>query len=444
MKFATKDYIINTVFRTNILPIISECNTSCIFCSHKQNPQGIEVFRMPKMNLEDFDEISGFLSPEKKIVIGEAATRIIEGEPLLHKDFIGILRLLHTKFKKTPIQITTNAILLNKEMVDEFAALGNIELNISVNCVNPTRRKSVLGLNAEDNIKEKIFLLNNKLKFSGSMVIVPEVIEEEDIEDTIALLNENGAENVRLFLEGYTKISGETKDFYSFYNEIKAITNGLKQKYDVPVIIEPSVISDLDSSVEGVIRHSPAANAGVEEGDVIVEVNGINVRTRVEAFNKAFKAANPKLKIFRNGIEIGLKLLKPANTPPGFVALYDVDPDVAEQIKTAVKRNKARMVLLVTSELAESLIKTLLGKSNNGYIYNIIAARNQYFGGNIKCAGLLTAEDIISSVKDYLNNNEKPDLILIPPVMFDFTKKDLLGRNINYIEEQLKIQVDTP
>ena len=58
MKIARLDYIINTVSRTNILPVESSCNTSCIFCSHRQNPAGIEIYRLPELTVEDYKEIA--------------------------------------------------------------------------------------------------------------------------------------------------------------------------------------------------------------------------------------------------------------------------------------------------------------------------------------------------------------------------------------------------
>ena len=164
MKTATKDYIINTVYRTNILPVISQCNTSCVFCSHKQNPKEVEVYKLANLELCDFEEIIQFLSPDRKIIIGESATRIIEGEPLLHKNFIEIVELVRRKYPYTPIQITTNGILLNEKLVTRFVELGGIDLNVSVNCIQNDKRKEILGLKEVDDIKEKLLLLNDRIR----------------------------------------------------------------------------------------------------------------------------------------------------------------------------------------------------------------------------------------------------------------------------------------
>jgi hypothetical protein len=306
------------------------------------------------------------------------------------------------------------------------------------------KRKQILGLKAENYIKDKLVLLKNRLKYSGSMVVVPNLIYKNDIEEVVQLLQENAAESVRIFLQGFTKLSNEAEDFIGFYNRIKDIVSGLRQKYEIPIIIEPSIISDLDAKVEGVIKPSPAYDSGIKVGDIILEINGGPVKSRVEAFNKTFKTANPRLKINRNGKEISLSLLKPSNIPPGFAVLYDIDADDAHKIKAAVERHKAKNVLIITSEFAISLLKLILDKESDKVVYSVIAARNVFFGGNIKCAGLLTTKDIIDCAEEYLLKNEKPDLILLPPIMFDFTKKDLLGMDINYIEQQLGITTDTP
>lgn len=441
--FATKEYIINTVFKTNVLPIISECNTSCIFCSHKQNPAGIEVFRMPKMELEDFSEIINFLTPRKKIVIGESATRIMEGEPLLYKDFIGVLKLVRQKYKDTVIQVTTNGILLDGDIVDKMVGLERIELNVSINCINAEKRKRLLGLKDPGGVKDRIRLLEGRLKFSGSCVFVPEILDENDIVEMAAFLDASGADNMRLFLPGYTEKTDKGASLESIYLRLQNLLEKIKAKYAMPIIIEPSFMSDLACRIEGVIKGSEADKAGIKEGDIISAVNGEGVSTRVELFNRVYQQINPVLTVYRqNGLQ-EIQIRKSKNCSPGFIVLHDIDPGIVEDIKAVVSRYRSENVLFLTSEMAFNIFLKLFGVHTLPFRYDIINARNRFFGGTIKCAGLLTVEDIIGEIKDYLEYNEKPDLILLPPVMFDFKMRDLSGRSMKEIEKEFDIPVDT-
>lgn len=444
MEYATKDYIINTVYKTNILPLISECNTSCIFCSHKQNPRDVEVFRMPKMTAGDFKEIIDFLSPDRKIVIGESATRIIEGEPLLHKDFLEILTLLRRKFKNTPIQITTNGILLNEYLVDKIVELGNIEMNISVNSIDPFSRKRILGLKNDDQILRKILMIKNKIKFSGSCVVVPEVLEWEEFEHIVEVLNDNNADVVRVFLPGYTSMAQNRYKLEDIFRETESHVKRLREKYEIPIIIEPSFVADTQCRIEGVVRNTPAYTNGIKTGDIILKIIGEPVSTRVEAFNRAFRLSDPVLTIERDSKELELVLDKKKNCSPGFVTLYDIDPYVGEQINVVTRQYKAQNVLFVTSELAFEIMNNFLESLDYDFNWDIISAKNAFFGGTIKCAGLLTVQDILDDVSAYLKNNNNPDLILLPPIMFDHRNRDLLGRNLQEVEEAFGIPVCTP
>jgi uncharacterized Fe-S cluster-containing radical SAM superfamily protein len=444
MKTAGKDYIINTIYRTNVLPVVSSCNTACIFCSHRQNPPGVETYRLPELTLEDFKELIEYLSPDGKIVIGEAATRIIEGEPLLREDFIDIAALVRKRFPKTAIQVTTNGMLITRELVKKLEDLGNIELNISVNCIHPEKRMKLLGLKTPQDIREKVLMLKDRLSFSGSFVLVPDLLTYEDIEEMVAFLDMSGAAMVRAFLPGYTVRSGKNYNFTAAYFKMQDFVNKLKCKYSIPVVIEPPVMDGLECRVEGVIRNSPAFIGGVKSGDVILTVCGYDVSTRVEAFNMTYNAANPVLFIKRGEEQVVIRLEKPKNSSPGFITLYDADPGVMDTVGRAVERYGAHRVLVVTSMLACGILKKLFSTRDLPYDYCIYAAENLYFGGTIKCAGLLTAGDIVNCVARYVELEGKPDLILLPPVMFDFTKRDLLGVSINEIENKLGIPVDIP
>lgn len=444
MRTATKDYVISTVYRTNILPVISLCNTSCVFCSHRQNPKEVEVYKLDKLELCDFEEIIEFLSPNRKIIIGESATRIIEGEPLLHKNFIEIVERVKNKFKYSHIQITTNGILLNEKLVDRLSELGGIELNVSVNCIQDDKRRAILGLKEPDNIKEKLTLLKGRINYSASAVFDPNFMSYDDIEEMAEFLNKNGASSIRLFLPGYTYLTGRHLELDALYNDVRIYIKKLKAKNSIPIIIEPSYIFDLKARIEGVVDNSAAKEAGIQEDDIIEEVNNEKVLTRVDAFNRVFRLKNPELDIIRGDKRLKIKLKKEKNTPPGFIVLYDIDPDETIRIKKLVERYQCNNVLFITSELAYNVLKSLFEVGGFTFNYNIIKAPNTFFGGTIKCAGLLTVQDIIDRAKDYIDQEAKPDLIVLPPIMFDNRRRDLLGRKIDEIEAVLKIPVDIP
>ena len=444
MKTATKDYIIDTVYRTNILPVISACNTSCVFCSHKQNPEDVEVYRLDKLDLADFEEFIEFLSPDRKIIIGESATRIIEGEPLLYKNFIDIVEMVRRKYKNTRIQITTNGILLDEKLIKRLSELKKIELNVSVNCIGDQKRMTILGLKQMDNIKEKLTLLKGRITYSASAVFDPDFMVYEDIEEMAEFLDRNGADSIRLFLPGYTYLKGKNIELDKLYSEVSEYIDVLKTKYRIPIIIEPSYIYDLKARIEGVVDNSPAHEAGIKEGDIIEKVGIDFVTSRVQAFIKVLKQKDPELDIIRGDKKVKVKLKKAKNAPPGFIMLYDIDPDEAHRISLLVKRYNADKILFVTSQLAYNVLKGLFEISEFTFDYDIVRAENAFFGGTIKCAGLLTVQDIIDSTKEYIKEKGKPNLIVLPSIMFDYRGRDLVGRSIDEIEAELGIKVDIP
>ena len=135
-----KFILLKTVQDDGILPITSVCNMACQFCSHRNNPPGLEVYRLGHLDLELIEELLQYLAPEGPVIIGESATRIIEGDPLTHPDFFRIIELLRQKFPRKEIRLTTNGSYLDREMVDFLAGRGPVELNISLNCSSPEER----------------------------------------------------------------------------------------------------------------------------------------------------------------------------------------------------------------------------------------------------------------------------------------------------------------
>lgn len=443
MRCATKEYIINTVYNSNILPVFSVCNTSCIFCSNGQNPAGVDVYRAGEYSLKDIEEMIGYLSPGRKIIIGEAASRITEGEPLFHKNFFDILGIIRKKCRNTPIQVTTNALLIDEKVIERLEKTGGIELNISVNSINPEKRRVLLGMKRADNIKEKIHMLKNRIKFSASCVCVPGVLEYDDLCEMAEFLAENGAEGLRVFLPGFTRLSDRYADLEVMFSEISMYLDSSGCRDKIPITVEPSFLYSLECRVEGVIRASAAECAGIKRGDIILEIDGEKVKSRAHAFYIAYDRSETLLTVKRDESIRQIKLLKRKNSSPGFVVYFDIDPETVISACNTIRRHGAANVLFVSSKLGHRSFESLMGLENHDFEYDIIVAENSFFGGNICCAGLLTVEDITACLKKHLPNQKKPDLIIIPGVMFDFKKTDITKRRMSDIEKEFSIPVES-
>lgn len=444
-KTASKGLILKTVSEFNILPLTSECNGRCIFCSHKGNPPGVEVFVLPKLSPEEIIELAEFLSPDRKIIIGESATRIIEGEPFIYPDLIRVLEYIRKRFPGTPIQITTSGFSLDKGTVMKLADLKPIGINLSLNSSDIlTRHRLMPGLK-EDRVIEGIeYMCLHDIPFEGSLVAV----EAEDggyidAVETIKFLAAVGSRAIKVYIPGYTRLFPGGNGFFTVYNKILDALCVIKNSVDVPILLEPAVIEDLSPVVEGVIRGSPAWHAEIFKGDIIEYINGIRPLTRLDAFNKIKSAGSVNIKVRRGREVIDRYIKKERGEAPGIVFPLDIDPIIGEYIKKAVERNRARRPLIMTSILGEGIIKTLLkryiSKRFHGDNLTIKPVENRFFGGTISCGGLLVVDDFIHALKDV---DFTPDLIVIPSVPFDHRGRDLLGKFFLEIEGYTGIKVE--
>lgn len=434
MKTASFQQILTIVQKTNILPLTSYCNIKCEFCSHKNNPEDIDVYKVPQLTGQQVEELIEYLSPNKKIVIGESASKIIEGEPFLFKGFFDVLKQIRHKHKKTSIQITTNGTFLTEDTVSKLAKVENLEINLSLNSSSTVNRKRLVKDSNPSIAIQSCKLLNQHgIKYYGSMVIMPHITGWDDTAGTIAYLCKNDAEVVRVFIPGYTKYSKVKFDFEDLYNQASAVISQLRKKYDTPIVIEPPLINSLEAHIEGAIKDSPAYNAGLSYGDTITRINGKEVISRVDAYNQAYKYKNPNIEFYRNYTKYIVQLEKEKNESTGFVVNYDIDPKLIQLVERLIKSNHKKKPLIVTSELGYNVL-SLITKGAE-----ILPIKNNYFGGSIRATGLLTTDDIYNGVRDYLNENES-DLIILPSDFMDYAGRDLRG--VHYLDLQEKTGIE--
>lgn len=452
MKQELRDVLFHSVNKYNILPLTSRCNVNCIFCSHKQNPSGIHSYSIQNLSWTDIEDMMIFLSPHKKIIIGESATRVMEGEPLTHPLFEKVLIELRKRFPKTTIQITTNGNLLTDELVRKMKELEPLEINISLNSSIAIKRQTIMNDYRAENAIQAVSKLNhNQINYNGSIVALPLPGWQDDLERTIGYLQENGANTLRIFLPGVTRYRKNIEEmgfknnilFGNWEVKMNEFVIKCRNRYTIPITLEPSGIKDLIPDICGVIKNSKADHMGIKAGTRILSIDGSKPFSRIEAFNALNAPGEHKITICENkGSEKYLSLLINEGERSGLVMDYDMPLWMIESIEEEVSNYDPDDILILASEGGAGLIKEgLVKKGLNELKDKIKAVKNMTFGGNIKAAGLLMVNDFTFALDEYLLEGKKPKLLLLPSIAFDHRGKDLRGIDYLEIEEAFNIKV---
>lgn len=423
--------------KQGILSITSECAMNCVFCSNKYNPPSCEVFTIGRRNLSEIKETLPWLQAAPgPIVIGESVTRISEGEPLRHPEFLEIVRSVRSAYPDRTIKVTTNGTLLTPSIVDALGELG-VELTVSLNTVS--KRAEVMGDKDPDRTLKAVSGLKGKVKFDGSIVALPFVTGYQDIEETIRFLKDSGATTVRLLLPGFSSrhplFKAMPKDTW---DEVRRFAARVVRAAKIPVLADPPELDSLDARVEYVLPGSPAALAGMAAGDIIVKVSGREVFSRRDAFQSAYDRENPVVTVRREGL-IDFRLRKDRSSSPGFIVYDDLGRDEYMNWERASGISKGNDVLVLTSGLAKPLIKSALAR--RGLDARVLTVRSRFFGGNIQAGGLLTVRDFLHAFKNATRGGRLPYSVTLPARAFDPWGRDLEGRHFRTFSEESGVPV---
>lgn len=443
VKPALAQLILESAHQSNILPLTSTCNVRCVFCSHRQNPPGIEIYQLPPRSPEEIRETLDFIDPLKKIVIGESVTRIIEGEPFTHPEIKTVLAAIRERFPATTVQLTTNGTVLDRPMAEFLARLGQVEINLSLNssCAG-TRARLMHDRKAGEAVAAAQLLREYHIPYHGSIVAMPHLTGWADLEGTIRYLAAQEALTIRVFLPGHTRLAPDKLRVpLGLWAELNSFVIKLRQKINVPLTVEPIQLADLKAMVTGVVVGSPAERAGIKPGDRIIRVRGEAVYSRVDAFEKIRRAGGmAPLELSRGGEVFFTAVEKRALASSGLVMDYDVHPGLPAAIGRVINGSGCSSALLMTSLLAKDVIRCICPDIPTDARLEIMPVASRYFGGNIVSAGLLTVEDFAAAWAERAGEagsmgGARPDLILLPAVAFDGRGRDLTGRSYHELTD---------
>lgn len=407
-----------------ILPVTSACNVRCLFCSHRQNPPGLETYFLPHQSLAAIKERAALLDPEKPIVVGESVTRILEGEPFLNPDLLAILTWLRHRFPETPLALTTNGTHLTAAAVARLAELKPLAVTLSLNSASERGRRLLMAdPDPAVALEAPARLAAAGLPFTGSVVAMPHVVGWRDVEETVRFLARAGAETVRVFLPGYTRLAPpELRLPAGMWNQLRRRAAAWQEGLGTPVLVEPPGLTDLKASIHGVLPATPAAAAGLKAGETIVRLAGKAVFSRVAAFQCLKAGGAVEVEVLSEGGTRAVRLEKEPGARSGLVFDYDLAPEAWQEFCRLIRRERAQRVVVATSELAAPLVAAAAGREKLPCELKLLPVPSRFFGGSIACAGLLTVADFRAAIGELA-----ADLIVLPGIAFDQKGRDLVG-----------------
>lgn len=402
-----------------VLPLTSVCDLHCVFCSHGGNPSGVRAERRPALALDRLPNLLPFLREAPRITIGQSATRINEGEPLLHPNWREILTTLRRSFPQKPIGLTTSGSRLYREDLAFLRELGGIELHLSLQSLD--NRRVLLGCSRSG--REILELVaGSGLPFTGSLVGVA-AAGAEDLAVTVWALAAAGASAVHLYRPGFTdRTPLADRPPPGWEERLAEMAAELHRQLPTPLLFEPRPLGDLRVALEGVRPKGPAAGAGLHVGDEIMTIDDRPVFSRTEAFFDLRRLGSPRLRLRRGPSHLEITLIKAAGSEPGVILRDDLTRREADRLLGWLASDPCGSLVL-SSPLASPMLRDLLRREGLPP-EQVVTVRSRLFGGNIETAGLLTVTDFVAAL-----HGRRPRQLLLPRSPFDERGRDLIGHS---------------
>ena len=239
---------------------VTSCNLDCIYCSISEglSSQKNDFVVEKDYLIDELQKILNDINEPVEIHIG------VQGEPFLYADMQELIEDLQAMEKVHTVSIDTNGTLLNKNKIDNLAKNDKLQVNLSLDAIDPLTAKEIAGVDNYniEHIKRVIDYASKKLK-----VIVAPVFtsgynndEMEKIIKWIKSLEVKPILGIQNFLRYKT---GRNPAKEAPWNEFYKMLEDLENKYeiklklnkddfkirDIPELQKPFVTGDIVSAV---------------------------------------------------------------------------------------------------------------------------------------------------------------------------------------------------
>lgn len=156
---------------------ITSCNLNCIYCSISEGrfSQKVDFVVEKDYLVEELQKLLDFVAEPVEIHIG------VQGEPFLYADLLPLIADLENNLKIKKISMDTNFTLVTKSMIDQLAFFKKLQLNISLDALNPQLAEKMAGgsYHLAHVLKMIKFAAKKKIHLLVAPVYLPGYNEEE-------------------------------------------------------------------------------------------------------------------------------------------------------------------------------------------------------------------------------------------------------------------------
>ncbi|MFH2058574.1 MAG: radical SAM/SPASM domain-containing protein [Pseudomonadota bacterium] len=191
-----------------IVDMTNVCNLRCIHCAHrivKKEPGYKPEFMKFEMFKKIVDEVK-----DHKITLMRLAS---DGESLLHKDLLKCISYAKEN-GITPVNLTTNAMLMNEEISEKFVEIGLDIVDISIDATtSETYEKIRVGGDFSTVIAntEKLIEIKNR-RHSSMKIFVSFVNQKENCEEAQAFEQFWEGKVDQVLIRNFCNVLGMVKD----------------------------------------------------------------------------------------------------------------------------------------------------------------------------------------------------------------------------------------
>src|SRR3989338_3282056 len=140
---------------------VTSCNLNCPYCSISEGINSTKHdFVVEKDYLvEELQKLIDFIDESVEVHIG------VQGEPFLYADIENLFADLEAMEKVHTVSIDTNGTFLNQEKIDRLSKFTKLQLNLSLDAIDPEIAKKIAGTKSYsiEHVKEVIAYAAEKM-----------------------------------------------------------------------------------------------------------------------------------------------------------------------------------------------------------------------------------------------------------------------------------------